>query len=805
MIKRRSFLKLASSAAASCALPRGLHAAEASHHPITGLTDSVLPMVGTGWRGHTFPGAVAPFGLVQLSPDTAGPPEPRWNPDRGDYTGWNHCSGYHYSDNIVLGFSHTHVQGTGGKELGDLLLMPIVKGRNWSWIAGVPDLQAEMQAEALGPNSGWVFPPDSGYRSFFRHETETASPGFYSVELDTPRVHAELTATTRCGAHRYTFHQEDVQLQRGLLIDFAHALGAHVESAEVTRESITTISGHRLTSGWARHREFYFVLELSEAPVSLVAHCDGADVSLEVGQTVRGASLQFIATVPLTSLAMSVRVGISGTGIEGARRNLAAEMPHGDFDENRRSARLLWTRALACVDASFHEGAIRQTFATSVYHSLSAPMTYTDVDGNYRGQDQRNHLALDSTGRKVQRYTSLSIWDVYRGQFPFLCITQPSRVNDIVNTLVANYIELNQHTLPMWTLWGNDTWSMDGFHAAAMILAAYVRGFRDFDTKLALAGMMDSAFTGTDVKNFRTKQKTFRDAGYVPNEVSFTLDLAYDCWCAGTFAQLLGAKEESARLLSYANNYRNLFDHSTGFMRARNVAGEWSTNPFRPDEEYDEYIESDAWQSSFNAPHDIAGLIALHGGDMSFLNKLEQLFTAPSFVIGVRPDVSGMVGQDAQGNEPSHWHPYLFSFAGAPWRTQYWVRRVAGIYNNTPNGLPGNDDCGQLSCWLTFAALGFYPVNAANGVYVLGSPMVDRATLHNELNGTRFEITAYNNSPTNVYIQSVALNGKQLSRSWISHSEIAAGGTLVFRMSATPNKSWGTAMTARPPSALTTL
>ena len=761
----------------------------------------VHPMIGTGWRGHTYPGAVAPFGLVQLSPDTSGKPEPRWN-TRGDYYDWEHCAGYHYPDDVIVGFSHTHVQGTGGKDLGDVLVMPIVEGRNWSWDSGVPGPQAEMQQEALGAESGWVFGrKDSGYRSYFSHQREHASAGYYSVYLDTPRVAAELTATTHCGMHRYRFAGQNVE-QRGILIDLLHGLGSRAYALELTMETPQRISGKRATHGWARDREIYFVLEFAQPAESIELRVDGTLVRGAAGTKYEGTSLQGIWKYGAGVAEVVMRVGISGVSVEGARKNLAVEIDSWDFDATHGAAEKSWKAALDPVDAQFAQRAQSEIFYTGAYHGLTSPMTYSDVDGMYRGQDQLHHADAGFT-----KYTGLSIWDIYRGEFPFLMIMQPQRTNDLVRTLLADYAELKLGVLPMWPLWGNETWSMNGFHAAGMILGAYTRGFRGFDAELAYQAIRQTALEGAEIKGNREMQRRFRDLGYVPNDthngaVSCSLDLAYDSWCAGAMAELLGKREDAAMFYAHSQNYKKLFDKTTGFMRGMNSKGEWR-EPFRPDEEYEEdYVEADAWQASFQVPHDIAGLIALHGGDAAFIAKLEQLFTAPSLVGNVRPDVTGMTGQNAQGNEPSNLHPYLFSFAGAPWKTQYWVRKVASLYRNTPAGIPGNDDCGQLSSWYVFAALGFYPVNAATGVYVLGSPLVEQATLTNPANGAKFTIIAENNSDTNVYIAQATLNGRELKRSWITHAQIAAGGELRLRMSSEPNRAWGAAAEDRPPSGL---
>jgi predicted alpha-1,2-mannosidase len=810
---RRDFLKACAAATAGMAVPAGtfmdavLAKAQENSSPAGAQSPqqrlrNVLPIIGTGWRGHMFPGAVAPFGLVQLSPDTSGGPEPAWN-IQGDWYGWDHCSGYHYPDNVVVGFSHTHVQGTGGRDLGDILVMPLVQGKNWSWEPGTPPPLAEMQIEFLGHNSGWVFNNEiPGYRSFFSHDREEARAGYYSVHLDTPKVKAELTSTTRCGMHRYSY--PNPATGHGVIVDLVHGLGCKVYHAELNIESPSRITGKRYTHGWAKDRQVYFVMELSRPAASIEVNVDGKIAPASNGSHYSGKEIKTILNLAPGAEPLVIRVGISCTSIDGAAKNLASELPHWNFDQVAQQNSDAWAKALSVIDANLPSDALNQTFYTGVYHSLVAPATFNDADGSYRGQDRQNHSNPGFT-----KYTALSIWDIYRGEFPFLMFTQAARIDDIVRTMLADYSQLGEHSLPMWPLWGNETWSMTGFHAAGMILGAYTRGFRGFDAEAAYAAIRDTALRGAEAQGNRELQAMFRKYGYVPMDlhdgsVSCTLDLSYDYWCAGAMAELLGKREDTAMFYKLGQNYKNLYDASTGFMRGKNKDGKWR-QPFRPDEEYDDYVETDAWQASFSVPHDVRGLIELHGGDAPFIAKLEGLFTAPSLVLKARPDITGMVGQNAQGDEPSNHNPYLFSFAGAPWRTQYWVRKVAALYRNTPAGIPGNDDCGQLSSWFVFASLGFYPVNAATGVYVIGSPLVNRASVRNPATGARFTIVAENNSAENVYIQSVRLNGKELTRSWLTHAEIAAEGELHFRMSNKPNKEWAKSPADRPPSGLINL
>lgn len=804
---RRSFLKGCAVAVAANAMPVfGMPTSRAALLRKIGegyrALDFVRPMIGTGWHGHMFPGAVSPFGLVQLSPDTSGPHGPVWN-GKSDYYQWDHCSGYHYPDNVILGFSHTHLQGTGAIDLGDVLVMPMVEGRNWGWTAGAPGQEAEAQSEAIGGDSGWVFSDAArGYRSIFSHATEEARAGYYAVHLATPDVYAELTSTTRCGMHRYSYPALPAETRRGLMLDVAHGLGCKVYAAELRVESPTRVSGSRFTHGWAKDRQVYFVMELSQPAASVMVQVDGKVQAASPGDRFSGEKIRAIFSLPAgASEPLIVRVGISCTGIEGAMKNLSEEIPHWNFDDTVRENERGWERTLGVLTAEFPSSALQQTFATGAYHGLVAPATFNDVDGTYRGQDRKNHPNPGFT-----KYTTLSIWDIYRGEFPFLMLMQPHRVDDILRALLVDYQQLDRQSLPVWPLWGNETWCMPGFHVVGMIAGAYVRGFRDFDVNAMYTAMRETALVGSTANGNREYLKQFQELGYIATgpkrgAVSRTLDYSYDYWCVGAMAELLGKREDAVRFYQLGQSYKNIFDRTTGFMRGKTKEGKWR-EPFRPDEVTDDYTESDAWQATFNVMQDVQGLIDLYGGGEAFIAKLDALFTAPSKVLNSPPDVSGMVGQDAQGDEPSNHIPYLYTFAGAPWKTQHWVRKVAGLYRNTPQGIPGNDDCGQMSSWFVFAALGFYPVNAVNGVYIFGSPLVKRARLRNSGAGTTFTILAENNSLENVYIQSAELNGKRLSRAWITHAEIVAGGELRFVMSDRPNKDWGAAAEDRPPSGL---
>ncbi len=800
---RRRFLQaFACAASATIQIPDEI--ARASHPKNAAIVEPwqpvamVNPMVGTGWHGHTFPGAAAPFGLVQLSPDTAGPPETKWH-NWYDLYGWDHCSGYHYSDNTIVGFSHTHLSGTGAVDLGDVLLMPLVEGRNWGWHAGVPGRQHQAQIAALGAGSGWVSRlQDSGYSCRFSHADEIAKAGYYKVKLASTGVTAELTATTRCGMHRYHFPPADAGRDNGVILDLVHGLGCKVYHAGLNVESSTRISGYRFTHGWAAQKQVYFVIEFATPLQHVSVQVDGHLSEAKIGDKYSGQHVKAIFHVPPSQKPLLVKVGLSCTGVEGAKLNAARELPDWHFDRVVQAAGSGWGEALSGIDAQLIDANLTRCFYSGLYHCMIAPATFNNVDGSYRGEDHKNHPAPGFTN-----YTTMSIWDIFRGEFPLLTLAAPHRINDLVNTLLLDYRQLKAHALPVWPLWGNETWAMGGFHSAAMILAAYTRGFRGFDAQAAYAAMRETALVGSLFTS--RNQDIFRRKGYVPSgprvsAVSATLDLAYDYWCVGAMAELMGRHHDMRMFYRWGQNYRHLFDPQSGFMRGRLANGHWR-KPFVPGREYwSDYTESDAWQATFNVMQDVQGLIDLYGGDSAFIAKLDALFAASSRTSNSPPDISAMLGQDAQGDEPSNHIPYLYCFAGAAWKTQFWVRRMLGLYRNSPAGIPGNDDCGQTSSCFVLGALGFYSVNPATGVYVIGSPLVRRAVIHNRQHATQFLITTKNNSYRNVYIGEAWLNGRPLMRSWITHAEIVAGGELHFVMRPTPNQTWASAPNHRPPS-----
>lgn len=723
--------------------------------------DENLPMVGTDAHGHAYPGATVPFGMVQLSPDTR-------------TETWDGCSGYHYSDSTILGFSHTHLSGTGAGCLGDVMLMPTTG-----------DVY-------LDPGS-----PGRGYSSKFSHAQEEAVPGYYRVFLETPKVTAELTASARCGFHRYTFPASD---QSHLILDLSHGIGNKPVEAALKIEGPDTISGYRISDGWGGQRFVYFVMQFSRPFDSFGIEQDGQRLTADTRDAKGRAVKAFFNYKTVDNEALLVKVGISGTSIEGARKNLAAEIPEWDFDAVRAAAHRQWQKIFDAVQVQAYDPHVQKTFYANLYLSCLAPTLFDDVDKTYRGYDQQNHSRAG-----FQNYTTFSIWDIYRAEWPLLTLLQPARVNDMVQSMLVEHGELGQHTTSIWPLWGNETWCMIGYHSVDMIAAAYLDGFRGFDPEAAYQMMRDTAMQD------RNGLDTYKRLGYVASTpgaaaTSCTLEYTFDDWCLARMAQALGHQDDARLFYQRAANYRNLFDQTTQFFRGRRANGQWRM-PFTDRGLVgDEYTEADAWQYAFAVQQDVPGMIELYGGDRGFIKKLDALFTEDSYIDTTIPDISGLIGQDSQGDEQCHHVPYLYDYAGAPYETQQRVRQImATFYNDTPSGQCGNVDCGQMAAWYLFSSLGVYPLNPDSDVFAIGSPVVTKAVVRldrEKYHGRTFTVEALNNSAENIYIQSATLNGKPLERPWITREELISGGLLHFVMGPKPNPDWGSAPAQRPPATM---
>ena len=710
-----------------------------------------LPLVGTGGHGHTYPGATVPFGFVQLSPDTR-------------TKGWDACAGYHFDDATILGFSHTHISGTGVADLGDVLVLPVTG-----------ELAGSLACER--------------FQSPFSHDQEVAEPGYYRVRLEKYDVLAELTATEHAGMHRYTFPDS---ARSHCLIDLVHGLGNKPTDAGLKIENSTLLTGFRRSDGWAKGKAVYFAIETSAPLKNYGLELDGKrlapDASEARGKNIRG---QFEFQLPPDGQLL-LRVGLSPTSVEAARQNLKTEMDSWDFDGVRAAAGRRWYESLSRIRIESSNPQIRQTFYSAAYHTLTEPVLYNNADGSYPGPDGKIHA-----GEGFQYYSTFSLWDTFRAEHPLLTLTQPERVDDFIRTLLAFYQQSPERLLPLWPLAGIETGCMIGYHSIPVIVDAWQKGFRNYDAALAYQAMRATASSG------RHHQEEYQKLGYVPavNGKSFyatarTLEFCYDDWCLAQMAAALGKTDDAKLFERRAQNFTNVFDSGTGFFRGKTAEGTFR-EPFNPRAvSFDDYIEANAWQYAFAVPHDVPGMIRLYGGPEAFVQKLDALFNADSQVDQYLIDVSGLVGQYAHGNEPCHHVAYLYNRAGAPWKTQQRVRQIQLTqYDNSPEGICGNDDCGQMSAWYVWSAMGLYPLNPASGRYEIGSPLVEKAQIQLDPKyypGRTFTIIAHHVSRQNGYIQSAKLNGQPLNRSWISHSELAAGGTLEFEMGIQPNKSWGT-------------
>ncbi|RYH14658.1 MAG: glycoside hydrolase family 92 protein [Alphaproteobacteria bacterium] len=738
---------------------------------------AVNVFIGTGGDGHTFPGATRPFGMVQLSPDT------QHRHFRQSYP-W--AAGYRYEDNSILGFSHTHFSGSGHSDLGDVLLMPT---------SG--DLKLE---------PGYPERPHSGYRSRFSHDQEKAEPGYYAVRLQDNEVDVELTASERVGLHRYRFARDasaKVVLDlRSSIYDYA---GKNLWSRLRVRDA-TTLTGMRETRGWAPGRQLYFAVKFSRPMSARQLH--NREEAIEYrgfaapGKTpgdkllVEGkalvAALEF--GVPQDG-SLLVKVALSPVSEDNALANLD-EMPGWDFEAERARAGAAWNEALSSVKAEAPEP-MRTMFYTALYHSMLAPSLFMDRDGRYRGPDNAVHQA-----KGFNFHSTFSLWDTYRALHPLLTLVAPEKRNaDFVNSLIAAREHSPHGILPVWSFHGLETWCMIGYHAVPVIADAYMKGIRGFDADKALAAMTASAEYGP-----YGGLEHYMKLGYVPIDrepeaASKTVEYAFDDWTIARMAEKMGKKDVASAYYKRAQNYRNVFDRETGFVRARNSTGEFRT-PFNPTQSGygSDYTEGSAWQYSWYMPHDNAGLISMLGGDSAMAARIDEVFEAKikDDTYAHMEDIAGLIGHYAHGNEPSHHVAYLYNFAGAPWRTQERLTRImATQYHNRPDGLSGNDDLGQMSAWFAFTALGFYPVAPGSNEYVIGRPFLERAQLDLP-NGKRFTVRAEGLGENNPYVGRVTLNGKPLARSFLKHEEISAGGELVFTMQATPNKEWGKERAARP-------
>lgn len=773
MIKqnRRRFLQTTTLSGLALATS-GRFSALAQNPTSTKLVDQVDVFIGTGGHGHTYPGPTVPFGMVQLSPDTG-------------TTGWDHCSGYHLDDPTIMGFSHTHLSGTGGADLLDILLMP-----------GTGTAHTDAGTEGN---------PENGYRSRFSHADETGSPGYYSVMLKDSKIKAELTATNRVGLHRYTFPEDTtshfiLDLQHGVEDDNLHGERTKVIDSNIAIVGNDTVTGGRRVKEWAPGRYIFFAAKFSK-PFSSATIVSGAERLGPSVKTAEGNNIRAILSTPThAGEVILVKVAISAVSVEGAMANLKKEVPAYDFDGVRRAASDAWERELRKITVTTSNASDKKIFYTSLYHTMVAPTVLSDVDGQYRGSD----LVVRTLPAGGENYTTFSLWDTYRALHPLYTLIQTERLPGMINALIRIAAE-SPAGVPVWPLYAVETACMIGYHSSSVVAEAYVKKIPGVDYKAAYKywrkRAMDDSYRGMD---------HYRELGYDAADLdeesaSKTLEYAYDDWAVAHLAKAAGETADYKALLKRSRNYKNVFDKKSTFVRARLANGNWA-EPFDAKEmghskKWRDYTESNSWQATFLNQHDVYEYMELFGGQQEFLTKLDLLFNQSSELpADAPPDIAGLVGQYAHGNEPGHHVAYLYAYAGAHHKTESRVRMLCNtMYHALPDGLAGNEDCGQMSAWYILSALGFYPVDPVSGNYVFGSPLFDSASV--ELaHGKKLTMEAVNNGPDNVYIQSVTFNGKPYTKSWFSHADIVNGGHFTFRMGAQPNENFGAKPEDRPPS-----
>ncbi|MET0393271.1 MAG: GH92 family glycosyl hydrolase [Chitinophagaceae bacterium] len=721
-----------------------------------GLTQYVDPFIGTGFHGHVFLGANVPFGAVQLGPTNL-------------TQGWDWCSGYHYSDSTITGFSHTHLSGTGIGDLGDISFMPVIGS-------------VTLARGKAGDQS-------SGYYSLFSHADEKAVPGYYSVLLKRYGIKAELTATERVGFHQYTFPASD---SAKLIIDLESGIGWDApEWGFIKQVDDTTITGIRHSKGWAKDQRIMFTAVFSKPIRSFMVY---DSTVLKPGKTATGRKIRGVAQFATAKdEKVLVKVGISPVSMENAARNIAAELPHWNFEQTVQQADAAWNKELNKIRIQSTDTARLRTFYTALYHTMIAPSIFNDHNGDYRGTDKQ--LYHDSTFTNL---TTFSLWDTYRAAHPLFTLFQSQRVNDMVSSMLAIYKQ--QGKLPIWHLMGNETNTMPGYSSVQVVADAYLKGFRGFDTTLAWEAVKNTAMQDERGLNW-VKQLGYIPADSMVESVAMGLEFAIADWGIAQMAKKMGKTEDYNYFSQRALNYRNYFDSVTKFVRGRVGASQWREpfSPFVSRHMKDDFAEGNAWQYTWLVPQDVPGLISLLGGEEAFTKKLDSLFMIKGDMgKEASSDITGLIGQYAHGNEPSHHIPYLYAWVGQPWKTADKVRYILdSLYSDKIDGLCGNEDVGQMSAWYVLSALGLYQVNPSSGVFIFGSPVFDGATL-SLADGKTLRIDVQHNSATNKYIQSVTYNKAAYNKSYITYADLMKGGDLVIEMGGTPSNVWGVRTDSRP-------
>lgn len=711
-------------------------------------SDYINPFIGTGFHGHTYPGATMPHGAVQLSPDTR-------------VGNWDACAGYYYDDHTLKGFSHTHLSGTGCIDLGDLLFRPTTQKIDYD--------------------------ADSLYRvSAFSHNDEKAAPGYYSVMLTDEQIKAELTATIHTGVHRYTFPKGK---DANVIIDWTHLLdNEYIYEAELSKTASNELTGMRRTRGWTDNQYIYFAAQFSK-PFHSVDFVKNGKRMVD-STSVRGNNLMAVITFNNTEgQPIIAKVGLSTVSVDNARLNLETEVKGFDFDSVRTATQSHWERALSPIQVEGGTEEEMTNFYTAMYHAMVVPNIVRDVNGQYR----RHDMKIGQLPKNSIRYSTFSLWDTFRAWNPLMTLMDTTLVNDMINSFLDIYDSSGE--LPIWPLSAGETGTMIGYHSVSVIADAYLKGIRGYDAEKALKAMVVSA-----EKNKKGADYYIHN-GFIPSNikkesVSCLLEFAYDDWCIAQMAKAMGHDDIYKTFINRSQNYINVFDGSTRFFRPKREDGNWET-PFNPVEVGRAYTEATAWQYRFFVPHDVNGMIQLFGGPSAFTAALDSIFTATSQVDGDLADISGLIGQYVHGNEPSHHIAYLYDYVGQPWKTQEITRRLLKeMYHPTPEGIIGNEDCGQMSAWYILSALGFYPVCPGTGEFTLTTPLFPK-TVMTLANGRQLTITA-NNPRKNIYIDKVELNGKLIDTNYIKYEQLMEGGELRFTLTDHPNMQRGTSEKASP-------
>jgi predicted alpha-1,2-mannosidase len=724
------------------------------------LTSYVNPLIGAGGHGHVFVGANVPFGAVQVGPSNI-------------YKGWDWCSGYHYSDSIIIGFPQTHLSGTGGSDLGDVLVMPFT-GK-------------------IKTDKGQQENHHTGYSSLFSHTTEKVRPGYYSVVLDDYKIRVRLTATERVAFHQYQFPDDNKDAH--IIIDLKEGINDKPTKTYLKQVNDTTIVGYRFSKGWANNQQLYFAIVLSQ-PAKEFALYNNDTLLNQV--SANAVNIKGVLTFRRNPGLLQLKIGISPVSEDNAFMNIAAEIPHWNFDDIVQKADDKWNKELGKIDIQTEDETDKRVFYTAFYHTMIDPALFNDHNNDYRGTDKKIYRNASFTN-----YSIFSLWDTYRALHPLYTIIQQEKVNDMVNSMLAIYQQ--QGRLPIWHLMGCESNLMPGISSVQVIAEAYLKGFKGFDTTLAYEAVKASMLNHDNYRGLGD----LKTLHYIPYQrtresVARTMEYGISDGSIALMAQHFNQKDDYALFIERSKYFKNYFDPETKFFRGRDSLGNWNPlfDPWKTSRPYiNDYCEGNMWEYTWLAPQDVEGIINLLDGEKEFAKRLDYFFNTPlPEDPNAPPDIAGLVGMYAHGNEPGHHNIYLYPYVGQQWKTAEKARYILKeLYRDSTDGISGNEDCGQMSAWYILSSLGFYPVFPANGAYVMGSPLFDKAVLHLSQDKT-FTVIANNNSPKNIYIKNVKLNGKPYRKSYLMHKDIVDGGTLEFQMSSRPNKKFGKAKESRPKS-----